>query len=125
MKLSLKILDHALTIHRLPAASTLPSEVLGSRFYSICKTDVEMSIVCDSDIFLNSDGSEKGWGVIEVAGPLDFSLTGILSAITAPLAAAAIPIFAVSTFDTDYILVKKDILKRAQIVLEEAGCRFV
>lgn len=125
MGLSLKILDHTLTIHRFPAASTVPPEVFAGRFYSICRTEAEMSIVCDSAIFLNSDRSEAGWGLVQVAGQLDFSLTGVLSAITAPLAAAEIPIFAVSTFDTDYILVKKDILKRAQDVLEEAGCQFV
>ena len=125
MKLTLKILDDTVTIHRFPAASPLPSAALASRFYSICRTDAEMSIICDSAISLNSDRYEAGWGVIQVAGPLDFSLTGILSALTAPLAAAAIPIFAVSTFDTDYILVKKETLKRTRAVLEEAGCLFV
>jgi hypothetical protein len=125
MKLSLKVLNDTLTVHRLPGASPVPSEVLASRFYSISRTEDELSVVCDSTISLNSDRCEPGWGAIQVAGPLDFSLTGIFSAISVPLAAAGIPVFALSTFDTDYILVKKEALKQAQGVLEEAGCLFV
>jgi hypothetical protein len=124
MKLFLKILDDTLTVHRFPGASPVPSEALRSRFYSISRTADELSVVCDSTISLNSDRCEPGWGVIQVAGPLDFSLTGILAAITMPLAEAGITVFAVSTFDTDYILVKKEALKRAQEVLEKAGCLF-
>ncbi|KAF0700172.1 Aste57867_9300 [Aphanomyces stellatus] len=52
--------------------------------------------------------SETGWTTFKVEGPLDFALTGILSSLTAPLAAASIPVFAISTYDTDYILVKED-----------------
>ena len=61
--------------------------------------------------------SERGWRCFKVEGPLDFELTGILSSLAQPLAAAHISIFAISTFDTDYLLVKKENLQKAQEVL--------
>ena len=65
--------------------------------------------------------SERGWRALKVRGPLDFSLTDVLAALTAPLAAASIPIFALSTYDTDYVLVAGRNLKRAAEALAEAG----
>ncbi|WP_433472184.1 ACT domain-containing protein [Spirillospora sp. CA-142024] len=64
---------------------------------------------------------ERGWSVLMVAGPLDFSLTGILAAIAGPLAAAEISIFAVSTYDTDYVLLRSDQADDATKVLRAAG----
>ncbi|KAF0775681.1 hypothetical protein DYB37_010289 [Aphanomyces astaci] len=70
----------------------------------------EISLVVSEDALLPvaATSTEAGWTTFKVEGPLDFALTGILSSLTAPLAAAAIPVFAVSTYDTDYILVKFD-----------------
>jgi uncharacterized protein len=66
---------------------------------------------------------EAGWRCLKVLGPLDFSLTGILAALAAPLAAAGIPVFVVSTFDTDYLMVKAENLDRAGATLSGAGHR--
>ena len=66
---------------------------------------------------------EAGWRCLKVEGPLDFGLTGILAAITAPLAAAGIPVFAVCTYDTDYVMVKTDQLADAVDALRHAGHR--
>lgn len=64
---------------------------------------------------------EGGWRALQVRGPLDFTLTGILSSISQPLADAGIPIFALSTYDTDFILVKEDQLEDASTVLVRNG----
>jgi hypothetical protein len=79
-------------------------------------------VVCSED-GLPSEclAAERGWRALEVAGPLDFSLVGILAALTSSLAAANISLFAISTFDTDYLLVKADTLESAIMALENAG----
>jgi hypothetical protein len=66
---------------------------------------------------------ESGWRCLKVRGPLDFGLTGILAALTSALAAASIPIFALSTYDTDYLMIKTDTLERAIEALRGAGHR--
>ncbi len=80
-----------------------------------------MSLVLPEEAALAGWKSESGWRAIKVEGPLDFSLTGILSSIAAPLASAGVSIFALSTFDTDYILVKINQLPAALHALEENG----
>lgn len=120
MKLNLGILEDLFTIHRLSLKSEIPDQVFQGLFYSISKTDEELSVVCPSSVSLNSEKSETGWACIKVLGPLDFSLTGILAEISAVLAKAEISIFAISTFDTDYILVKSENLQAAKKALQLA-----
>lgn len=81
------------------------------------RTPTETSIVCEAPPV----EGEPGWRALMVEGPLDFSLTGILAGIAAPLAAAGISIFAISTFDTDYVLVKEARIDEATTVLRAAG----
>lgn len=79
-------------------------------------------MVCETDFLpAGIQKREDGWVVLEVEGLLDFDLTGILSAIAGPLAKAEVSIFAVSTFDTDYVLVKRAFLDKARRVLTKAG----
>ena len=113
MKLTLKLLDESFAIHSLGQNSAIPEPVFSASIYFIAKTFDELSIVVPQDIEIESDDVELGWQALEVVGPLDFSLTGILSSISAVLAKEKISIFAISTFDTDYILVKKDTLTNA------------
>lgn len=120
MKLNLCVLEGLFTIHRLPPDYEIPKQVFKDQFYSICKTSEEMSVVCSSSMVLNSEKSESGWSCIKVLGPLDFSLTGILADISVVLAKAEISIFALSTFDTDYILVKSEKLHVAIQALQHA-----
>ncbi len=122
--LKLALLDGEYTVHRLKLEQNIPTQVLKSNFFSITRTDDELSIVCDTQISLASEKSERGWSCIKVLGPLDFALTGILAAISNVLAEAEISIFALSTYDTDYILVKSDALVLAKKVLKEAGYIF-
>lgn len=89
------------------------------------KTDEEISVVCEeTSIPKNAEVCENGWCGFRIEGILDFSLTGILSKISAVLAEEKIGIFAISTYNTDYILVKKENLKKATKALENKGYNF-
>jgi len=96
---------------------------LGSckNFLSITKTDDELSIVCEEENIPVSVKCERNWCILKVLGPLDFSLIGILSSISTTLAKQKVSIFAISTYDTDYILVKEASLDVAIKALEEAN----
>lgn len=118
MKLTLKLLDECFTIHSLSKHSNIPSQVFSAPIYFIAKTFDEVSIVLPQDITIESDEAEPNWQALEVVGPLDFSLTGILSSISTVLANEKISIFAISTFDTDYVLVKKETLTAAITALK-------
>jgi len=107
-KLTLKLLEETFAIHSLPANSKVPTTVFDATIYFIAKTYEEVSIVLPESIKIESDDVEPDWQAFEVVGPLDFLLTGILSSISAVLAKEKISIFAISTFDTDYILVKSN-----------------
>ena len=125
MKLKLTILKEKYSIHQFKAKSEVPKQIFESSFYSVSKTSDELSIVCESRIKVDSDQSEVDWSCIKVIGPLDFSLTGILADISAVLAQNNISIFAISTFDTDYVLVKSDKLKKAKESLAKSDYLFV
>ena len=91
---------------------------LDASFCFVGKTDCERSLVCLSDdVPDNATVVDPGWRALRVQGPLDLSLTGILAGIAEKLAGAEIPLFAVSTFDTDYILVKEKDFERALAAL--------
>jgi len=95
-------------------------------FYFIGKTDEEMSIVCPtSETPPHTSAREDGWKAFRIQGILDFSLIGILAKISSILAENKIGIFAVSTYNTDYILVKKEDFVKALKVLEAEGYRIV
>jgi hypothetical protein len=122
--IKLNVLEGLYTIHRFFSDHDIPEQIYESEFYSISKSEDELSIVCNSSILLNSERSETGWSCIKVSGSLDFSLTGILADISAVLAKAEISIFAISTFDTDYILIKSENLPSAGKALVSSGYAF-
>jgi hypothetical protein len=90
-------------------------------FFSVTRTKEELSLVCPQEMVPEGTHCEKDFRSIKVEGPLDFSLTGILSSLTIPLAQAGISVLAISTFDTDYLLLKEQYLQRASEVLSKAG----
>lgn len=92
-----------------------------SGFFSETRTPQELSIVCEMGRVPRGVMKEGGWRAMVVEGHLDFSLTGILAALTAPLAATGISIFGLSTYDTDYVLVRDRDLPRAVLALRKAG----
>lgn len=105
---TLRLLSPTFAIHSLPAQSHIPSEVFDAEMYFIGKTHDEVSLVLPEHVPIASEEVEPDWKCFEVVGPLDFTLTGILSNISTVLANEKISIFAISTFDTDYILVKSN-----------------
>jgi hypothetical protein len=112
-QLTLRIINENLAIHSLTTNSTIPAEVFSASIFFIAKTFDEISIVLPQSINIDSDEAELNWQALEVVGPLDFTMTGILSNISTVLANEKISIFAISTFDTDYILVKKECMEAA------------
>lgn len=121
MSLHLTILPVRLAVCRLPATVTLPDWARQSSFWSITRTPDELSLVVPDEHLPDGVTAERDWSALKVQGPLDFSLTGILAALTAPLAEAGIPLFALSTYDTDYLLVRTNTLAVAVAVLERTG----
>lgn len=118
--LTMKLLKERFGVCRLNKEEKLPEWARDSSFYSITKTSDELSVVCDLDSIPNHIKCEKDWRILKVEGPLDFSLVGILAAISGILAENKISIFAISTYDTDYILVKdKDIDKAVEALVRE------
>jgi hypothetical protein len=115
------VIQPSFTIYRLEPDAHIPKSVFDSTFYFISKTDEELSIVVPDTVKIEQGRSDPDWRALKVAGPLDFSLTGILSEIGTILAEGKISIFAISTFDTDYILVKSEDLKKAKSALAAAG----
>jgi len=120
MKLILKLIEGRFAVCRLDPTASIPSDLLkpNHEFISITRTADELSIVCPESLAPAGAKIEGGWRALKVQGPLDFSLTGIIAALTAPLAEAKISVFAVATFDTDYILVREADLERAIAALE-------
>lgn len=94
-------------------------------FLSITRTREELSVVCEESRLQEDVRAERGWFAFGVQGPLDFSLTGILASLAQPLAEAGISLFAVSTFDTDYVLIRAGEKVRAEAVLTAVGHRWI
>lgn len=119
MKMELKKLEHRLTVCKVGSVSDID---LDQDFYFIAKTDEEISLVCRTiDTPRNTIECEDGWRGFRIQGVLDFSLIGILSKLSSILADNGIGIFAVSTFNTDYILVKEKTFEKALDVLADNG----
>jgi hypothetical protein len=120
-RLKLSLLPDTFAICRLDPGATIPTWALQGGFASITRTSDELSIMCPESQVPEGVQREAGWRVFKVEGPLDFSLTGILAAIVSPFAAATISVFAVSTYDTDYLLIKRADLDRAVQALSARG----
>lgn len=110
-----------LAVCKIEPGADIPRWATRGNFFSVTKTSEELSIVCSQENVPVDVKAEKDWCYFKVAGPLDFGLTGILASLANPLAQAEISIFAVSTFDTDYLLVKKIYFEGAIEVLRIAG----
>lgn len=118
--LTLSILPDTFAICRLEPGASVPTWTRGD-VVSLTRTHDELSIVCAQANVPAEIKCERNWRALKVKGQLDFALTGILASIATPLADAGISIFALSTFDTDYVLIKQDALQQAINVLQAAG----
>lgn len=120
----LRVLPDRYAVCRLPSGTTVPPlDYPRDGLISVTATPDELSIVCPASQAPPGATAESGWMAFAVDGPLDFSLVGVLAAIARPLADASISIFAVSTYDTDYILVAEEDMMAAVTALRTAGHR--
>jgi hypothetical protein len=121
--LSLRPLPGRLAIVRLPAGEAPPGWAWAGAFSSVTRTAAETSVVCPEEAVPQGIVAQRGWRCLVVEGPLDFSEVGVLAALAGPLAAAGLSIFAVSTYDTDYLLVQEVHHEAALGALRAAGHR--
>ncbi len=119
--LTLAVLDGTFAIYRLPPTAEIPPEILRQGVFSLTRTPHELSLLVREDVPIVADKTEPGWRGLVIEGTLDFGMTGVLAAISQVLAAVHISIFAISTYDTDYIFVKSDKLEAACDALRQAG----
>jgi uncharacterized protein len=121
-EMNLSLTPDRLTVCRLAPDAPIPAWAADAKaFVSITRTADELSIVCAVSLAPADVKKESGWRAFKIEGPLDFGLTGILASVLAPLAQAKISIFAISTYNTDYILVKADKVEAATAALRAAG----
>jgi hypothetical protein len=115
--MDLILLPELLTICRLPKDEPLPRWALAGDFYAVCRNEDELSIVCPQSQPPAGIEADRDWRALKVRGPLGLSETGVIAALSTPLAAAGVPLFVISTFETDYLLVKAVDLSRAVAAL--------
>jgi hypothetical protein len=120
-QLILLAVDGTFAICRLAGDSPVPSWATAGQLFSITRTAEELSIVCPQDAVPEGIRCERGWRFLRVAGTMPFTVVGVLAALTTPLAEAGISVFAVSTFDTDYLLVKETDLALTIEALRQHG----
>jgi hypothetical protein len=120
---TLGVLAGRYAICRLDPTARIPEWATGGHLCSISRTPSELSIVCPEKQVPPAVACDRGWRVLEVGGPLDLATTGVVASITGPLAAAGISLFVVSTYDTDYVLVKDLALGEAVSALAARGHR--
>lgn len=126
MNLKMSLLQDKYAVCRINRNERIPEWAYRGEFFSITRTDEELSLVClqenaDLDEFGEDAKCEKEWRILKVEGPLDFSLVGILANLSCIMKEAGVSIFALSTYDTDYIMVKEDKAEAALKALKEYG----
>lgn len=120
-KLEVEIIKGEYAIIKLELNSVLPNFISTGNFFTILKSESELSVLCESSIIPKDFvciKKDSGWTLMKLVGPFDFDQTGILASFLRPLAQADIGILAISSFDTDYILVKTKNFEKAKIALE-------
>ena len=118
--MDLELLPGQLAICRLDPGDPVPSWAQGD-LVAVVRTGEELSVVCDADAMPDGLDCSRGWRALRVTGTMDLSLTGVLARLLAPLADAEVAIFAISRFDTDYVLVREERLEQARAALVAAG----
>ena len=119
--MTLTLLPERFGIARLSSTDNIPQWATKNVFFSITRTKDELSVITLQDAIPASVRAERGWRALKINGPMLLSEVGVLNSLTMPLASAGISIFAISTYETDYVLVKEENLTRAIDVLEAAG----
>ena len=122
-QLTLHLLPQKFSVCWLPSDASIPQWAQRGTVFSITRTADELSVVCETKYVPSSVKSEKGFRCFKLVGPFPFSMTGVLASVLQPPAEARISIFAISTYDTDYLMVKERSLAKAIKVLRAAGHR--
>jgi hypothetical protein len=120
-QLTIVIYPKMYAVCQLGRDATVPTWAEGPEFVSITRTPAELSIVCQQDLLPGDVRAEKNRRLMRIEGKLGFELTGVLASVTAPLSKAELSIFAMSTYDTDYLLIADEDLQKATEMLEAAG----
>jgi len=121
LEVELDLLPALFAVVRFDHGADIPDWALGSPFVSVTRTNQELSIICHEAQLPSLLEAERGFRCLGVRGPLSFSQTGILASLANPLAAAGVSLLALSTYDTDYVLVKGPSLDRAVQALTQSG----
>ncbi|NQT57644.1 MAG: ACT domain-containing protein [Bacteroidetes bacterium] len=116
----LSTMDGRYSLHRFSPDEPIPTQILSSDWYTVSRTSEELSVVCREGLITESPNVSPDWAGLKVTGPLDFSQIGIIAGLSQVLASAGISIFAVSTFDTDYLFVAANQLESAVQTLKNA-----
>jgi hypothetical protein len=119
--MNLTVLENRVGVVRLNNSDSIPSWATQGNFWSITRTEDELSVVTDEHVIPKDLKAELDWRLIKVIGPLDFSMVGVLSSLAEPLAKKSISIFVISTFDTDYLMVQDKNLTAAIETLKTVG----
>ena len=119
--LELVVLQRNYGICKFGAKALVPAWVDGGDFWSVSRTPEELSIVCEERLIPAGVHSEGGFSCLKVIGPFEFSVVGVIASLTTVLAASGISLFVISTFDTDYLLVREVSLPDAIDALRESG----
>ena len=120
-QLTFLVLPDLFSVCKLDVNAPIPSWASSGTVFSITRTADELSIVCQQNLVPDGVRCERGWRCLRVAGTMAFSMTGVVASLSTPLAEAGIGIFVISTFDTDYLLVKEDDFQNALAALRAAG----
>ena len=120
-QLTLLVLDDTFAICKLGSKEAIPAWATVGAFFSVTRTADELSVVCSARVVPEGTVCERNWRCLRVAGAMPFAVVGVLASLTAPLAEAGIGLFAVSTFDTDYLLVKENDFTAAVNALRQYG----
>ncbi len=122
-KRSLFLLEGLFAVCRLDKKAPIPDWAVSKQFFSVTRTDDELSVVCPQEGVPEGIDCETGWRCLKVESPFEFDLTGAISSVAALLAEADIVIFMVATQDSDYLMVKESDLERTISVVSQAGYR--
>lgn len=120
MKLRIRIHEDRLAVCRLAPDAATPDWPRGA-FTSMTRTPGELSIVCDEAAVPDGVQAAPGWRLLSIEGPIPFEMTGVASALIAPLSAAGVSVFLIATFDTDYLLLRDQTFEQSLELLRDAG----
>jgi hypothetical protein len=123
-RLALAELEGPFAVCKLDKDAAIPTWAMGAGLFSVTRTRDEFSVVCRQALVPEGIVCEQGWRCLRVIGAMPFALIGVLASLVTPLAEAAVSIFAISTFDTDYLLVKEYDFEKAVNALRQHGHTF-